>query len=117
MPYNYNPSPQPGYGVYGGGPGPDSLPNPAGDLASQFPGLSRANTLASGDILSELGGRLSPGTVNMIQDASARYGSAGGLPGAPTPGTLTGNLNLESLGLSSEALHRQGIQDYNSLIP
>ena len=117
-PYNYNPTPQGGSGAFGAVPGPVSLPNPAAALAGQYPDLSKTNTVLSGDILSKLGGQLSPATIQQLQNASATFGVNNGMPGAnATPGALPYSMNLESLGLNSEQQQQQGIQDYNATIP
>lgn len=119
-PYTYpsTPAPQGGQGAFGAVPGSISLPNPAGALAAQYPDLAKTNSAVSGDILSKLGGQLSPATVQQLQSAAATYATANGMPGSNAiPGTLPYAMNLESLGLNSEQQQQQGIQDYNATIP
>lgn len=108
-----NPAPQPGSGAFGAVPGPIGLPNPAGDLAAQFPNLAGANRSVSGDIMSELGGQLSPGTQNMLQDLGAAWSIGSGMPGSQFGRYRT----ARDLGLMSEQLSQQGLRDYASLIP
>ena len=116
--YNANPSPQGGTSAFGMVPGNIPLPNPAADLGNQYPNLPGTNSAVSGDILSKLGGQLSPATIQQLQNASATYGVQNGMPGSNAiPGSLPYSMNLESLGLNSEAQQQQGIQDYNSTIP
>lgn len=106
MAYSSNPLPQLGSGPFGAVPGTLSLPNPSSDLSAAVPGLGSLNTAASNDILSNLGGKLSPGTVNALQNASATFGVASGMPGSGLSwnqlyGNIAGAANQEeALGLS-----------------
>lgn len=111
--YNINPPPQPGTGAYGTVPGTVGLPDPFVDLSRIYPNLSGANSKIAGNIGSELNGELSPETIAQIQDDAARFGVSSGMPGSG----LAGYRGLRSLGLNVEAQKRQGLQDYNSLIP
>jgi hypothetical protein len=88
-------------------------PNPYGDLSSVYPNLGQTNAAASGAVLSKLRGELSPETLANIQNAAASFGVSSGMPGSG----LQIHRNLRDLGLSTEALQQQGLQDYNSLIP
>lgn len=116
--YNANPTPQSGTDAFGMVPGQIALPNPAGDLSNVYPNLTGTNAAASEALLSKLSGQLSPGTINTIQDAAARYGVRSGMPGSnAVPGSIPYNLNLATLGLTSEGQTQQGLQDYSSLIP
>lgn len=102
------PAPQAGQGPYGKVPGNIGVPNRFGDLASVFPGLGAANSLASGNIMNELRGELSPETVNAIRDEAASFGVSSGMPGSG----FSGNRGLRNLGLSVEGQKQQGLKDY-----
>jgi len=106
-----NPAPQTGQGAYGMVPGVLSMPNPAGDLSAQLPGLSTLNATASSDLQSKLGGTLSPGTQAALQNAAATYGVTSGMPGSQ----LTWNSLYGNIAGASEAQQQQGLQDYPSL--
>jgi len=103
----------PGASIYGSRVAPTSMPNPALDLSNQFPRLSEANNNISGVINSELSGSLSPDTVDMIKNAGATWGVQSGMPGSQ----LNLNGTARNLGLTSQSIQRQGVQDYNSTIP
>lgn len=89
------------------------MPQPFQDLSGVYPNLSGTNAAVSASILSKLGGNLSPATINAIQDNAARFGVQSGMPGSG----LSRNLSLRDLGLTSEQVQQQGIQDYGSIIP
>jgi hypothetical protein len=89
------------------------MPSPYGDLGSVIPSLSSLNKTASSDILSKLGGTLSPGTLNALQNASATYGATSGMPGSG----LSWNSLYGNIAGASEAQQQQGLQDYSSFIP
>jgi hypothetical protein len=111
--YSSNPAYQSGTGAFGQVPGALGVPNPAGNLATVVPGLSKMNETLSGDILAKLGGQLSPATLNAIKDAGAAWGVQSGVPGSG----IAANRTLRDLGLSTEAQIAQGIQEYNQTIP
>lgn len=99
---------------FGGIPGVVGLPNPEQDLAQYYPNLSGSTAQASADVLAKMRGELSPGTINSIQDAAARFGVSSGMPGI-MPGTLAGNRGLRDIGLNAEEQAQQGLQDFNAL--
>lgn len=111
--YNASPTPTRGKGAFGMVPGQINLPNPYGDLSSVYPNLSGANQSVSGNIMAELGGQLSPGTIRQLQDSAAAFGISSGMPGSQ----FQGYTGLRNLGLASEALTQQGIKDYNATLP
>lgn len=116
--YNLNPTPTSGTSAFGSVPGQLGLPDPSADLGAQFPNLAGANTAASSDILSQLGGQLSPSTTSAIENAAATYGVANGMLGANAiPGTEPFNLGVATLGQTSEQLQNTGLANYNSTIP
>lgn len=112
--FNLSPAPQTGQGPYGMVPGQLGLPTPAADLGAQAPGLQAANAAGMEGLIARLGGQLSPGTNRMIQDATAAWGVGHGLPGFRG---LVANKGLRDLGLMSENVQHQAIQDYANLIP
>ena len=112
MAYNLNPQPQAGSGIYGSVPGSLSLPNPAGDLGANIPGLSTLNKTASSDILSNLEGKLSPATENALQNASATYGAASGMPGSG----LSWNSLYGNIAGASTAEQQLGLQELNPFV-
>lgn len=107
QPYSYT------GGTFGSNISPIPMPNPAADLASVYPNLSAANAAISGNVLSELKGQLSPETIQNIVNSSAVYGVTSGMPGSG----LARNIIPRSIGLSTESLKRQGLQDYSGAIP
>lgn len=102
-----------GGGPFGSRIGPIAMPQPAADLAAQYPNLSASNIALSGDILSQLKGELSPETIRNIVDLSAAYGVSSGMPGSG----LARNLIPRDIGLSTETLEQQGLQSYESALP
>ncbi len=114
--YNVTPPPLTGQGVFGMVPGTTSLPNPAGDLAGQIPGLAGTNKAATDVINSKLGGSISPGTMRALQNAAATFGLSSGMPGL-RPGGLALNNLFSNIAGFSENQAQQGLQDYNSFVP
>lgn len=112
-PYNINPAPQPGQGPFGTVPGPVGLPDPYSDLSRALPILPGLNSQVGNNLINQLQGRLSPETQQAIQDASARFGVGSGMPGSG----LMRSRTARDLGLSTEALQQQGMQNYNQTIP
>lgn len=112
--FNLNPIPHAGMGPYGSVPGSLGIPTPAADLAAQAPGLGAANAAGMQGLTARLGGQLSPGTQKMIQDATAAWGVNAGMPGFRG---IVANKGLRDLGLMSENVQHQAIQDYANLIP
>lgn len=111
--FNLNPAPQAGSGPYGSVPGQLGLPNPAGDLAQQFPNLSGVNSEVSNSILDQLRGKLSPATIAALQDQAATFGVTSGMPGSG----LAANRGLRDLGLATEQQVQAGQRAYGSLVP
>lgn len=116
--YNYygsNPTPQIGLGSQGGVPGVIGTPPSIYDeLQQNVPNYSGLTKTATGDIGSELSGRLSTGTQNLLQDKAAAFGVNSGMPGGTPGNTLTTQNFLNSLGLTSEGLSHEGLTDYNT---
>lgn len=116
--YTVNPAPTSGQGPFGAVPGAVGLPDPAGDLAKVYPNLSGTNQALSTNILSQLSGQLSPGTLKMMQDAEAAQAVRSGMPGTNVQrNTLMGNRSVRDLGITSEQQVQQGISNYNKTIP
>lgn len=111
--FNLNPAPRAGNGPFGMVPGPLGLPDPAGDLARQVPGLSDLNKGVSSGILNKLNGTLSPSTLNALKNAQAQFGVSSGMPNSG----LSWNSLYGNIAGASEAQQHEGIQDYNSWIP
>lgn len=106
---NYNGG---GGNAYGSIPQPISQPNPFGDLAALYPNLSGANSQISQNVMNELTGQLSPGTINNIRNHAAEFGVTSGMPGSD----FSGYSGLRNLGLETEKLQGQGLQDYLAAI-
>lgn len=108
-----------GYGSpFGSTPAPTAVPSPAANLGAQIPGLPGLNQQASDVLRSELMGQLSPDTRRAIQDAGASWAVGNGMPGTNAlPGTLAGNRTARDIGMTSQQLQRQGIQDYSQFVP
>jgi hypothetical protein len=107
-----NPAPRAGQGAYGSVPGAISSPNPFGDLASLYPNLGGTNSTVSKNIMEELNGQLSPSTINNIRTQAANFGISSGMPGSD----FQGYQGLANLGLNTEKLQGQGLQDYLAAI-
>lgn len=112
--FTVNPAPQAGAGTFGAVPGPIGMPDPYGNLSAVFPNLSRTNTATSSALLNQLRGVVSPETQMAIKDAAAAWGVQGG---AGAGSGIAGNLSLRNLGLTSEQLQQQGLQNYSSILP
>lgn len=111
--YNLIPTPTQGSGTaYGSVPGVLGLPNPAGDLSVQIPGLTNLNKTASGDILANLEGTLSPGTQKALQNASATFGVQSGMPDSG----LSWNQLYGNIAGASESQQQQGLQELNPFL-
>jgi len=116
---NYSVSPQP---ISGSGSPYGSVPGLTGVPPSTFqqtlsadPGLGQATTQATNVINSQLSGELDPQTIKNMQDVAAQYGLSSGMPGSNAiPGTLAFNANLRNIGLDTQQLQQQGIQNYLS---
>jgi hypothetical protein len=110
--YQISPTPQSGSGAFGSVPGAIQLPPSIYDqLKDNVPNYSTLTSTASGDVGNELAGRLSPETINLLQNKAASMGVANGVPGSG----FSNNAYLESLGLTSEGQIHQGLLDYNNL--
>ena len=107
-----SPAPQTGKGAYGMVPGDISNPNPFGDLSKLYPNLSGANSQISSNIMNELNGVLSPSTINNIRNQAATFGVTSGLPSSQ----FSGYQGLANLGLTTEKMQGQGLQDYLNAI-
>lgn len=110
--FNLSPTPTQGNGAFGLVPGQLGLPNPAGDLQAQIPGLAGLNANASGVINSYLRGQLPQDVQNAIQDASATYGVTSGMPGSG----LQRNRTARDLGLTSLDLTGRGLSAYGPFV-
>lgn len=110
--FTLNPAPHAGTGPFGQVPGPLGVPDAFGNLSKPIPNLAQLNAGASGNILSNLHGQLSPDTLAAIQDAGARFGVASGMPGSG----LAQNRTLRDVGLTSQQLQAQGVQQYNPFV-
>lgn len=117
MAYTLNPLPTYGSGAYGYVPGQLGMPDPYGDLSKAYPALGTQNKQAGNVITAQLGGQLSPETQMALQNATAAWGVGNMGGGSPTPGTITGNRGLRDLGLATEILQQQGLQNYGSIVP
>lgn len=100
--FSLTPAPTTGQGAFGAVPG--NVTNPI----SNAPAL---NDAAGGDILSKLGGTLSPGTMNALQNAQATFGQTSGMPGAG----LSWNSLYGNIAGASENQQQQGLTDYNAI--
>ena len=97
-------------------PGVLPTPNPAANLEAQLPGLPTINQTASNDLQSQLGGTLSPGTLNALQNAAATYGTTSGMAGGV--GGMAGldwNSLYGNIAGASEAQQQQGLSNYGPL--
>jgi hypothetical protein len=107
-----SPAPHTGQGAFGLVPGDISNPNPFGDLSSIYPNLGATNTQSSKNIMDELTGQLSPSTINNIRNHAASFGVTSGMPGSQ----FQGYQGLANLGLTTEKVQGQGLQDYLNAI-
>jgi hypothetical protein len=110
--YNVTPPPTSGTDAFGKVPGSISLPQPMEDLGNVYPNLSGTNAAASAALTSRLQGQLSPDTLKQIQDASATFGVTSGMPGSG----LAQNRSLRDVGLMSEQVQGQGLQEYGPVL-
>lgn len=117
-PYNTNIATQGGSGAFGAVPGAIGLPNSQYDqtagVVKNLPGLTNGS---ANDIASELGGQLSPGTLNLLQNRAAAFGVNSGMPGGVPGNTLSTQNLLDNIGTTSENLASKGVSDYNSFLP
>lgn len=105
-------------GAFGQAPAPIGTPDPFGSLSKVLPSLGASNTAAGNTILAQLGGQLSPSTMQQIQNGAATFSAGTGMPGSnASPGTFGYNKSLESLGLTSEGQQNKGISNYDSFVP
>lgn len=113
--FNINPAPVNGAGgAFGKNIGVIGAPPSIYDqLKSNVPNYAGMTQGAGADIGSELAGRLSPGTTNLLQDKAAAFGIQSGMPGGTPGNTLTNQNFLNNLGMTSEGLAHQGLTDYN----
>lgn len=117
--YNVNPGPGQGNGAYGLVPGPTGIPpSTFQQSVNAVPGLGGAtSTQLTNNIMAELEGQINPQALKNMQDAAAAFGVGSGMPGSnATPGTLAFNANLRNIGLDTQAVQRQGGQDYLSTL-
>lgn len=84
--------------------------NPAySGMSAIYPNLSQTTGQASQNVLSQLRGQLSPGTLATIQNQAARLG----VSGLGAPGSDMSNRNLLSmLGTTSETQQNLGLQNF-----
>lgn len=79
-----------------------------------FNGLTQTGTQLIQDLMS---GKLSPGTVNEIQDAGAAQAAASGVPGASREfGSVFADQVLRNIGTASEKRQQQGFGNLLSLL-
>lgn len=90
------------------GPTTATEPSAYQNMSSVYPNLSGISNQASQNILANLRGELSPETINTIQDEAARFGITSGIPMS----TLAGSRGLSRLGLTSQQVQEQGLQDF-----
>lgn len=106
-------SPSPTAQNVGTKPQATTMPDPYANLSKVMPGLGQSNALAGQDLNAMLSGRLSPDTVNQIQDYAARMGmTQTGTAGAPF--NLYGG--AADIGKTSQALMQQGMADYSPIM-
>lgn len=97
-----------GRSAFGTVPGAVARPDPAANLGAVYPNLTAANAQISENIGNELEGQLSPELMNLLKDQSAAFGVSSGMPGSQ----FAANQGLRNLGLTSESMKREGLQDY-----
>jgi len=83
--------------------------------AQAMPGLPNLTTQTGNVVQSELAGQVSAGTSDYLQQLSAQWGVGAGMSGMGSGSVGASNL-VRSLGLTSEKLSQQGVQDYNSTL-
>lgn len=118
---NINPTPQAGMGAFGMVPGALSAitpPNPAQDLAAVAPNLSSLTGTATNDVLGELSGNISPGTLAALRNAAATWGVGSGTGmGVGGIGGLAQNQLFGNVAGFAENQIAKGLQGYNQTIP
>lgn len=106
------PTPQAGYGAYGGVPGQIGIPT---DIYSQvnsaIPGLAGVGAGAAGVIGGQVAGVVNPDVQNLLQQKAASMGVGGG-GGVGVPGSFTSNNFLASLGETSQQQQQSGVDNY-----
>jgi hypothetical protein len=107
------PTPQAGYGPYGGVPGQIGIPtNIYSQVNSAIPGFAGTGTAAAGVIGSQVAGQVSPDVQNLLQQKAAAMGTSSGSGGVGQPGSFSTNNFDASLGLTSQGQQQQGISNY-----
>jgi len=80
---------------------------------SNLPGYESMLGAQTGDIQSELGGQVSPSTINLLQQQAAERGIGMGVaPGSP----VNNAAYLQALGQTSEGLQQQGVSNLATAI-
>lgn len=114
--FNVSPGARSGQGPYGAVPGSVGLPastySQTGGVLTSLPQLTSQAGAVTG---AELNGQISPGTSNFLQQKAAQFGVSMGMPGFSNDSFNSHNL-VRSLGLNSEALSQQGVQDYRGIL-
>lgn len=99
-------------------PGVITPPDPAADLAAQYPNLSATNAAVSGNILAGLQGNISQPDLNYMQDQAAGAAAASGMPGSNVmTGTLGGNKSARDIGKLQYQVQQDALNNYNKTIP
>lgn len=101
-------TPQPGVGATGAAAPFGAVPGVLGNPIGNAPALNQA---AGADIMAQLGGQLSPGTINALHDASATFGVSSGMPGS----NLSWNSLYGNIAGAAERQQQQGLQSYGAL--
>jgi hypothetical protein len=119
---NVNPAPQRGVlSPFGMVPGPLEAitpPSPYADLSAVTPGLAGMNTAATGDVLGQLSGNLSPGTLSALRNAAATWGvNSGTGMGTFGIGPLAENRLFGNVAGFAENQVNKGLENYSRLIP
>jgi hypothetical protein len=119
---NINPSPQTGvlspYGMVPGALEAITPPNPYADLSGVVPNLGAMNTAASGDVLSQLSGDVSPGTLAALRNAAATWGVGSGTGmGINGLGGLATNKLFGNVAGFAENQANRGLENYGRIIP
>lgn len=119
--YNITPAPTGGSNTAEGlVPGPIGVPpNRYQGITNIYPTAGPAGQKAFDVISSELAGELGPETEAALWDTANRWGVAAGMPATNIPGgapNLWRNKFMGNVAGAIEALKRQGLTDYNSLV-
>lgn len=112
VPYNVNPKPQSGSGIFGSVAGPVAIPQPYQNFGQVFPNTQGVTTGVSNEIVDELSGKLDPSTLAQIQNEGAAFGIQSGMPGSG----LVNNFDLNAVEQASTAQQQQGQKNYQSTI-